>query len=180
MLKLPKITSLKYLCNISRKTWRMKLQINIKGFFNWHYHFRCVWTEIPKITSLSFLYNILRKKWMLKLIFCIHTSIKVSCILIEWFLIEVEKHSPTSQNNKFAILYNISKNKWDMKLYLPCRKTSKFPTSWFQDFVHRTFPTRWYYRYWWEVITIQVIIIMHFSQGMLHIQLLHLFYFVYC
>ena len=37
MAIVPKVTSLQYLCNISRKKWKMKLifwlQINIKGFF---------------------------------------------------------------------------------------------------------------------------------------------------
>ena len=44
------------LCNISRKTWRMMLQV----FSNWYYHFRCIWpgmSKLPKITSLLFLYN---------------------------------------------------------------------------------------------------------------------------
>ena len=44
------------LCNISRKTWRMMLQV----FSNWYYHFRCIWpgmSKLPKITSLLFLYS---------------------------------------------------------------------------------------------------------------------------
>ena len=55
------ITSLQYLCNISRKIGRTKLifclPVNIKDSSNWYYHFRCVWPgmpKLPKITSLLF------------------------------------------------------------------------------------------------------------------------------
>ena len=91
MLKLPKITSLIFLCNILRKNWVMKLifcmKVSMKACYKliaWE------WSKIakvPKIASLQYLYSISKKKLKLKLIFCMQSfqvyfntlSIKVSC-----------------------------------------------------------------------------------------------------
>ena len=65
-----------YLCNVSRKTCRIKLifclQTNAKDFYNlivptWV----CVARQpkAPKTTSFQYLYNISRKAWRMKLIF---------------------------------------------------------------------------------------------------------------
>ena len=132
MPKVPKITILRYLCNISRKT-RMKSifwqQINIKGFFRLM-QYKVVspsMAKLPKIASSLFLCNILRKKWVMKLIFCMQLSIKFSYKLILYIdfntwganffyklilllLMGVIKHSQSTGNNKFAIYLEYPKN----------------------------------------------------------------------
>ena len=66
MLKLPKITSLIFLCNILRKNWVMKLifcmQVSMKACYK-----LMVWEwsrilKVPKIASLQCLHNISKKK----------------------------------------------------------------------------------------------------------------------
>ena len=90
MLKLPKITSLIFLCNILRKNWVMKLIFCMKVSMKACYKL-IVWEwskipKVPKIASLQCLYSISKKKLKLKLIFCMQSfqvyfntlSIKVS------------------------------------------------------------------------------------------------------
>ena len=109
MPKVPEKTTLQYLGNILRKTYRMKVffcqQINIKVSSNWYYCFRCVWlgmSKLPKITSWLFLCNFLRKLVM-KLILCMQISVKVYCKFIQKLLMMMVKHSKSSQNSKFAM-----------------------------------------------------------------------------
>ena len=70
----------------------------------------------PKITSLLFLCNVLRKKWVMKLTFYMQIRMKISYKLILWFLMRVwflkgmVKHSPSSQNSKFAMALQYLKN----------------------------------------------------------------------
>ena len=60
--------------------------------------------NLHKITSLLFLCNIFRKKWVIKLIFLqMQISMKVSYKLILWFLMQLVKHSQSSQNSKFPM-----------------------------------------------------------------------------
>ena len=81
MLKLPKITSLLFLCNILRKNWVMKLifcmQVSMKACYK-----LIVWEwskipKVPKIASLQCLYSISKKNLKLKLIFCMQSFQKV-------------------------------------------------------------------------------------------------------
>ena len=66
MLKLPKITSLLFLCNILRKNWVMKLifcmQVSMKACYKL---IVCRWSRIPKVSkiaSLQCLYSISKKE----------------------------------------------------------------------------------------------------------------------
>ena len=81
MLKLPKITSLIFLCNILRKNWVMKLifcmQVSMKAC-----HKLIVWRwsripKVPKIASLQYLYSISKKNLKLNLIFCLQSFQKL-------------------------------------------------------------------------------------------------------
>ena len=70
-------------------------------FQNWYYHFRCLWpsmSKLPKITILLFLCNILRKKRVMMFF---------SACRQAWKLTKIES---------LQCLYNISKNKSEMKL----------------------------------------------------------------
>ena len=71
-----------------------------------------------KITSLLFLCSILRKKWVMK----------VSYILMLWFLMEMVKQSRSFQNSKFAMSWQYLKKKSEMKLiFLHEDKHQSFP-----------------------------------------------------
>ena len=96
--KVPKIASLQYLYNISKKKLEMKLifcmQINIKVSYKlistlwaskfptrWYYHYWWAWSSILKVlkvTSLQYLYNISKKKLEMEFIFCMQANIKAS------------------------------------------------------------------------------------------------------
>ena len=85
MPKLPKITSLPFLCNILRKKRVMKLnfgmQINMKSCYKLMQRFWGGWSSIlkvPKIAIFQCLFDILKKKLEMKLIFCIQINVKVS------------------------------------------------------------------------------------------------------
>ena len=83
-LKLPKLTSLLFLCNILKKKWLMKL-VFCKFPTNWYYDFWRRWSSIPKVLktkSLQYFYNILKMKLEMKLFFCLQIKIKVFYKLI--------------------------------------------------------------------------------------------------
>ena len=129
MSKVPKITCLQYLSNMSRKTWRKSsifcLQVKIKGFFK-----LIISYQITQITSLLFLCNILRKKCVMKLIFSIQIIMKYKLML--WFLMGMIKHFQSSKNSKSEAWIAI----WHW--FFACRWTSEFLTSWFQHFGHQS------------------------------------------
>ena len=101
MSKLPKITSLLFLCNILKQTWVMLI------FYHAGKHETLLqidtlillgreWSSIPivpKIASLQCLYNISKKKLEMKLIFCRHINIKVSCKVILSLLLGMTKQA---------------------------------------------------------------------------------------
>ena len=83
--KLPKITSLLFVCNILRKKWVMKLifcmQISMKACYIlilWFWWERSSIFKIFKVTSLQYLYNISKKKSGMEFIFCMQINVKVS------------------------------------------------------------------------------------------------------
>ena len=151
MPKLPKITSLQYLYNISRKTWRIKLifclQLNIKGFFK---------------LILSFLVRVARHAYITqnnKVVFSLQYIKKKVSDEIDFF--HVDKHESSLQINtdiwwgwsniprvakisSLQCLYNISKNKLEMKLLfhmqINIKVSYKFISIRSAD---------WYYLYWW-------------------------------
>ena len=89
--KVPKMSSLQCLCNISKNKSETKLifyrQINIEVSYkfistlwaskfptSWYYHYWWAWSSILKVlklTSLQYLYNISKKKLVKEFIFCI-------------------------------------------------------------------------------------------------------------
>ena len=73
MSKLPKITSLLFLCNILRKKWVMKLifymQISMKAWYELILWFWWGWPispKVPKIANLQCLYSISKNKLEMK------------------------------------------------------------------------------------------------------------------
>ena len=87
--KLPKITSLLFLCNILRKKRVKKLifcmKISMKVSYKLILWFWWDWSsvsKVPKIASLQYIYNISNKNLEMKLIFCMQINIKVSYKMI--------------------------------------------------------------------------------------------------
>ena len=96
--KVPRISSLQCLCNISKKKSEMKLtfcmQINIKVSYKlistlwaskistrWYYHYWWAWSSILKVLKvriLQYLYNNWKKKLGMEFIFCMQINIKTS------------------------------------------------------------------------------------------------------
>ena len=123
MPKLPKITSLLFLCNISRKKWVMKLifcmQSSMEAYYKLILWLWWGWSSIPKVPkiasfSLSLQYF---KKEVRDEVDFLHVykhqsflqadfntlSIKVSYKVILLLLLGMIKHSQSTQSNKFAI-----------------------------------------------------------------------------
>ena len=93
--------------------------------------------KVPKIASLHYLYNISNKKLILmKLIFCMQIDIKVdyntlgikiSCKVILSLLMDMIKHSLSSQSNTFEIsLQNLRKEVRDKVHFLHADKHETF------------------------------------------------------
>ena len=115
---------MQYLCNISRKTQRMKLiflladkhqiflQIDTITFGGVARH-----AQITQYNKFA-ICNILWKNWVTKLIFCMQIIMKVSYKLLLWFLIGMVKHSQSYQNSKFpmSLQYRIKNGKVDFLL----------------------------------------------------------------
>ena len=116
MPKVTKTISLQYLCNISRKMWRMNLifclQINIKGFFILLFLARHA--QITQNNKFAISLQYLKKEFID--FFCIQISIKVCYKLIVSFWWGMVKHSWSSQNSKFAMSLQYLKEKLKMKL----------------------------------------------------------------
>ena len=81
LLKLPKVTSLLFLCKILGNNWVMKLifcmQVSMKACYK-----LIIWgwpriSKVPKRESLQCLYSISKKKLRLRLIFCMQSFLKV-------------------------------------------------------------------------------------------------------
>ena len=110
MTKVPKITSLQFICDISRKTWRTKsifcLQINIKYFLKLIPSFWACVTRHAQFTQnivFAIFLQYHREKRVINLNFCVQVSMKVSFKLILWFLMGMVQHSQSSQNSKLAM-----------------------------------------------------------------------------
>ena len=157
MPKLPKITSLLFLCNILRRKWVMKLivcmQISIKVSYILIQWFWWGWSSIPKvpmIASLQCFYNISKTKLEMKLIFCMQIYIKVSYKLIStswvskfptrwhyhkwWACSSIHK---VLKVTSLQYLHNISKKKLGMEFIFCLQINIKVSTS-------------WHYRIWWK------------------------------
>ena len=52
----------------------------------------------------------------MKFVFCIQINIKVLYMLIRSFWVCATRHAQSTQNKKFAYLFNISSKAWEMKL----------------------------------------------------------------
>ena len=96
MPKLPKITNLHNLCDISERSGEWSwifVQMNIKFSINWCYRFWWAWPDIPravKVTSVQYFCNISIKNWGMKLIFSMLINMKVFQKLILLFLKDLE------------------------------------------------------------------------------------------
>ena len=131
MLKLPKITSLLFLCNILRKKWVMKLIF-------------CMPTSMKACYKLTLcLYNISKKKLARECIFSLQMNIKVSYRLIStlwaskmptrWYYHYCWVWSSILKVLKvisLQYLYNISKKKLGKKLIFCIQMSIKVCTSW--------------------------------------------------
>ena len=156
MTKVPKITSLQYLSNISSKTWRMKLsfclQSNIEGFFKFILSFyvrvaRCAY--ITHNRKVNFFCNILRKKVNNEIdLFHVEKyedSLQINTDIWWWW-----SNTPrVSKISSLQYVYNISKNKLQMKsffcMHINIKVTYKFNSKlWLSKFL-----TSWYWFYWW-------------------------------
>ena len=128
---LPKITSLLFFCNILRKTWVMKLifcmQISMKVSYKLILWYLMGWSrvlKVPKIASLQCLYKYLKKEVRDEVDF-LHADkhqsflqvnfntfgIKISYKVILSLLMNLIKHSQSTQSNKFGKSLQYLKNK---------------------------------------------------------------------
>ena len=71
-------------------------------------------SKVPKIVAISLQY--LQKTWGMKLIFCLQINTKLFYKLVLSFWVCVDRQSESTQNNKFAYLWNLSRKVWGMKL----------------------------------------------------------------
>ena len=124
MPKLPKITSLLFLCNILRKKWVMKLifflvQINIKACYKLIQWIWQGWSSIPKVNkkaSLQCLCNMSKKK--LDEVNFLHADIHQSFLQVD--IIIIDGHDETKKEEKkccycFCVLL-WCKIFWDVKV----------------------------------------------------------------
>ena len=130
---------MQYLCNISRKTQRMKLiflladkhqiflQIDTITFGGVARH-----AQITQYNKFA-ICNILWKNWVTKLIFCMQIIMKVSYKLLLWFLIGMVKHSQSYQNSKFPMSLQYPRKKRE-SWFFACRETSKISSNWYYYF----------------------------------------------
>ena len=152
MLKLPKITSLIFLCNILRKNWVMMLifcmQVSMKACYKlivWE------WSKIPKvpnIASLQCLCSISKKKLKLKLVFCMQCfqvysntfTIKVSYKVVLSLSMGMVKFFQITQSNKFAISlqYLKKENKFAISLQSLKKEVRNWDHFWHAD-KHQSF-----------------------------------------
>ena len=119
--KVPKITGLQYLCNISKKAGRMKLgfclQINIKDFFKLLLSFQVCVARHAQITKNNkfAICNALRKKRVMKFIF-LHTDKYESFLQIDPMILyggySIIPKVP--KITSLQCLYNIFKKKFQM------------------------------------------------------------------
>ena len=136
MPKLPKITSLLFLCNI----WKKKVSHEV-DFLHADKHkslpqIDTMIFKVPKIASLQCLYNISKNKLEMKLLFCMQISIKVSYKLILSLLIGMIKHSQSTQNNRFVIYLQYLKKKLETEFMFCMQINIKVSTV-------------WHYSFWW-------------------------------
>ena len=151
MPKLPKITSLLFLCNISRKKWVMKLifcmQSSMEAYCKLILWLWWGWSSIPKVPKIGSLslcpYNTSKKKLEMKLIFCMYINIKVSYKLIStlwaskfpkrwscyycWAWSSILK---VLKVTNLQYLYNITKKKLAMEFIFCMQINIKVSTCW--------------------------------------------------
>ena len=103
--KLPKITSLQNLCDISRKKRGMKLIICANehhSYIKGYYHFWWTWKGMPKvlkIKNMQCLCNILRKNWVMKLMSCMLINMEVFYKLLLLFLIGLARLAQSTRES---------------------------------------------------------------------------------
>ena len=125
MPKVPKITSLQYLCNISRKRRGINIifcmKRHIKVLYKRVVSFLLVLARHVQSTqnskfviSLQYLNN--KKKGGMKLIFCLQINMKLSYKLITLILVDMVRPSRIIQNNKFAKTLQYLKKEVRIKL----------------------------------------------------------------
>ena len=132
MPKLPKITSLLFLCNILRKKWEIKLifcmQISIKVSYKlilWFLMGMVKHSQSSQNTKFTMSLQYLKKEVRDEVpFFYMQKSIKDFLKLILPFSVCVAKHAKIIQNNKFAISLQYLKE-WVMKLFFCMQITMK-------------------------------------------------------
>ena len=151
MPKAPK-TSLQYLCNISRKTWRMNLifcvHINVKGFFKLLLSsYLCVvrHARVTQNNKFAISLQYLKKELSDEVDF-LHAD-KHERLLQIWFWWGWSSIPKVPKIESLQCLYNISKKRLNMKLIFCMQRSIKVPKSLFQHFGHQSFLQGWYYHY---------------------------------
>ena len=127
MPKVPEITSLQYLCNISRKRRGINIifcmKIHVKVFYKRVVSFLLVLARHVQSTqnskfaiSLQYLEKKKKRKGGMKLIFCLQINMKLSYKLITLILVDMVRPSRIIQNNKFAKTLQYLKKEVRIKL----------------------------------------------------------------
>ena len=165
MPKVPKITSLKYLSDISRKAWRMKLifylQLNTESFFKLilSFYVRVArHTCITQNNKFAFSLQYIKKEVSDQIDFPHvdkHESSLQIYIDIWWGWSNIPKVLKISS---LQCLYNVSKNKLEMKLFFCMRVNVKVSYKSISTLWVSMFSTSWYYFYfWWRSSILKVL-----------------------
>ena len=142
---------MQYLWNISRKTGKIFcLQTNIKNSSNWYYHFTCVarHAQITQNNKFAISLQYLKKEMSDEIEFLHADKHESLHKLILWFLMGMIKHSQSSKILSLQCLYNILKNKLEMKLNFYMQINTKVSYNLISTLWTSKFSTSWYYHYW--------------------------------
>ena len=97
-------------------------------------------------------------------------------------LTEMVKYSQSSQNNKLAMYYNISKKKLEMKLLFCMQINVKVSYKLFSTLWALMFPTSWYYHFWWawsSIFKVLKVITLQYLYNISKKKIRNVFYFLH-
>ena len=145
-------SSLPDLCNISRKTWRMKLLFASNDVpSNSYHHFTCVTrhVQITQNNKSAIFFQYLRKEANDEFDFCIQISMKVSYKLIPWFLLGWSSIPKVPVIASLQCVIISQKKKLEMELIFWMQINTKVFCELIFTLWTSKFPALWHYHYLW-------------------------------
>ena len=132
MSKIPNITILQYLCNISNESQGINMIFHAI-FCKMVLSFLLVIASYAKSTQNIFAISPKKLGWM-KLMFFMQINFRVFYKLILLILISMGRHVLISQNNKFGKSLSYLKEEFGDEIEFLCRWASMFPIIWCYHF----------------------------------------------